>query len=193
MNPAVSRPRLALWAAALLALARPAAAADRWFATAYAAQAMNADLGKTFAFGGEWKTATLAALAVGREVGDFLGLGVELEGQAVKHFGMQHHTEWNGLFALRWPSFPWDRWVDTSVAVGEGLSYATRRPPLEEELHEHQARLLNYLLFEFTFALPDVPEWSLAARIHHRSGAWGTFDGVKGGSNFWGMGLRHIF
>jgi len=90
---------------------------------------------------------------------------------------------------LRWTLFPWDRFVDTSIAVGEGLSYATSRPRIENR--GEAARLLNYLMFEMELTpLQDSP-WSLVGRIHHRSGVFGIFGGVRGGSNFIMIGVRY--
>jgi len=118
----------------------------------------------------------------------------ELEGQAIKHFGAQNQWEFNGLFLIRFIDFPWDRIVDISFAVGEGLSYATEKPRIERNNHSGEStNLLNYLMLELAFAPPSHPEWALVTRIHHRSGIFGLFDGVNGGSNFLALGLRHNF
>jgi hypothetical protein len=116
-----------------------------------------------------------------------------VEGQAVKHSGLQHHWEFNTLLVARWHLFPWNRHVDTSVAVGEGLSYATRTPFVEAKDHDQTSHLLNYLLFEITAGLPRYPNWHLSGRIHHRSGVYGIFGGVHGASNFLGFGVRYTF
>jgi hypothetical protein len=121
------------------------------------------------------------------------GLGWEVEGQVVKHFGLQHHWEFNGLVVARWHPFPWDRYLDTSFAIGEGLSYATEVPPVEVARGQDTAKLLNYLLFELTMALPAYPNMQVVALMHHRSGAFGLFSGVTGGSNFFGAGLKYLF
>lgn len=121
------------------------------------------------------------------------GLGWEVEGQVVKHFGMQHHWEFNGCLVARWHPFFWDDFIDTSFAIGEGLSYATEKPELEVARGQDTARLLNYLLFEFTFALPEYPNVQAIVMMHHRSGAFGLFSGVRGGSNFIGYGFKYIF
>ncbi|MDQ2069414.1 hypothetical protein [Natronospira bacteriovora] len=121
----------------------------------------------------------------------------EWEGQLVRHYGMQHHWESNVVLVARWMDFPWDRWLDTRFAFGQGLSYAWEVPPLEprsEPDDEGSARLLNYLLMELEFAPPSPDsQWSAMIRLHHRSGVFGTFSGVEGGSNFIGLGLRYRF
>jgi hypothetical protein len=142
----------------------------------------------------EYADSYISALTVGKGVGGYKHyLDLEVEGQIVKHWGDQDHFEFNALLGLRWLPFPWDRYLDTSFAVGEGLSYATDDPEIELEKHDRTARLLNYLMFELAVAVPQRPQWTLFARVHHRSGAFGLFDGVSGGSNVVGAGLRYAF
>ena len=116
----------------------------------------------------------------------------EWEVQAVKHWGLQDHWEFNALLALRWSRFPWSDDLRTSFAVGDGLSWATEVPPLELEEHEEEtaAQLLNYLMLELTLGLPSQESWDFVFRIHHRSGVFGVFDGVDGGSNVLAIGLK---
>lgn len=123
------------------------------------------------------------------------GIDIEAEGQIANHIEGQDHIEFNGLIVARWQRFPWDRHVDTSVAVGAGLSYATERPPYEIEKKDGDTRrLLGYLMFELTFGLNAIPRWDVVTRIHHRSGAWGVFgDGVRGASNAITLGIKHHF
>jgi hypothetical protein len=45
-------------------------------------------------------------------------------------------------------------------------------------------------MLELEFALPDARHWSVITRIHHRSGAFGLFNGVTGGSNALAFGVR---
>ena len=70
------------------------------------------------------------------------------------HLGsLQKHMEFNGLIIARWLTFPWDNFVDTNFAVGEGLSLATEVPEIENRNHDDESAILNYLLFELTFPL----------------------------------------
>ncbi|MEI8252022.1 MAG: DUF3769 domain-containing protein, partial [Synechococcus sp. ELA057] len=48
---------------------------------------------------------------------------------------------------------------------------------------------LNYLAFEIEGLVS--PTWSLVGRIHHRSGAYGVYSGVREGSNGYLVGLRY--
>jgi hypothetical protein len=116
-----------------------------------------------------------------------------LEGQLAKHVGpVQHHWEINGLGTLRWTTFPWDRYIDTSAAVGLGISYATEMPEFEIQAHETSNRWLAYILVELSASLPPIPKWQMVVRIHHRSAAFGAFeDNLKGGSNAVGVGINY--
>ena len=139
----------------------------------------------------------LAALAYSERFHSFSDGGGqwEWEGQLVQHFGDQDHQEFNGLVAVRWQRFPWSEKLRTSAAFGEGLSLATEEPPLELESQGNSGtnELLNYLLLEATFGLPSAPSWDFVLRIHHRSGIFGLFDDVSGGSNVVAVGLKYRF
>ncbi|GAB4177945.1 MAG: hypothetical protein Kow0020_13960 [Wenzhouxiangellaceae bacterium] len=121
----------------------------------------------------------------------------EIEGQAVKHWGLQDHWEFNAAYIARWKPFPWDEFVDTSLAAGAGVSYALEVPPIEPRADrvtaERSAKLLGYLMAEVAFAPPGDARWAVFVRLHHRSGAKGLFKDVDGGSNFITGGLRWRF
>ena len=169
--------------------------ADRyWAITAYGARITDGHLDDIPTFTYSFEDSYLLAVALSRRFFTFRDrIDFELEGQVVKHFKDQDHWEFNGLLVFRWLPLPWDKYVDTSLAMGAGLSYATETPEIEKKLHNDTSRFLAYLLFEATFALPEVPQWSVVARIHHRSGAYGTFSGVKSASNAVGAGIRYNF
>jgi len=38
-------------------------------------------------------------------------------------------------------------------------------------------------MVEMAAASPNVNDWSIVASIHHRSGVYGSFNNVEGGSN----------
>lgn len=117
----------------------------------------------------------------------------EVEGQAVKHYGKQHHWEFNALLFARWHRLPWNHLLKTSIALGEGLSLATEKPPVEGEDHNHSSAFLNNIQFELTFALPREPNWHLVGRIHHRSGIFGLINDVEAASDFAVLGIKHTF
>ncbi|MBW2355547.1 MAG: hypothetical protein JRF23_02040 [Deltaproteobacteria bacterium] len=132
----------------------------------------------------------LVGLGLSRKIGTYKDLiGFEVEGQAVKHFGDQDNEELNALIVARWLPFPWDRFLDTSFAVGEGVSYATTDPSLENKGQQW----LNYILLELAFAAPSRPQWEAVIRVHHRSGVFGLYNGVRDASNALGVGIRYRF
>lgn len=164
--------------------------------TVYGASMTDGDLAETaFLTSDMERDYRFIVVAFGKKVGAWKDwIDFELEGQIGRHFRGQHYWEFNALFVARWLRFPWNDVVRTSFAVGEGISLATRTPPFETKYHGDQTNpLLNYLMFEFAFALPEVSRWSLVTRIHHRSGIFGTFNGVHGASNALGLGLRYHF
>jgi hypothetical protein len=59
--------------------------------------------------------------------------------------------------------------VDTSFAVGDGLSYNTETSKVEEEDDDDAGKWLNYMMFELTLGLPKYHRWNFVYRIHHRS------------------------
>ena len=120
----------------------------------------------------------------------FHGNKIEIEGQALRHFGDQNH--WEGTLALmfRTGQIPLFRGLSVNLAFGEGLSYASERPRLEGSFRVEPTRFLNYLAFEAEFSHPSLPGVSFVSRIHHRSGIFGVIAPKESGSNFIGAGLR---
>ncbi|MCP5367115.1 MAG: hypothetical protein H6907_20040 [Hyphomicrobiales bacterium] len=121
-------------------------------------------------------------------------VAVEAAANLTKYFHDQDNTEGNLFLILRWLKFPWDRWVDTSFAVGEGISYATPVGSIEKRRSPTvTSNLLNYLMFEIEVTKPGAEHWSGFMRIHHRSGVFGLYNDVSKGSNFLVWGLRYRF
>lgn len=94
---------------------------------------------------------------------------------------------------FRFSTFPWNEYVRTSFAIGEGMSYVTAVPSLEKKANEDTKRLLNFLMFEATIAHPRHPNFEFLVRIHHRSGAFGLYQAGNTGSNDLAIGLRYLF
>jgi hypothetical protein len=120
---------------------------------------------------------------------------VQVSANVTMRNGSNQHTiyEFNPYVEGRWANFPWNSYVNTSFAIGEGISYATSVPSLEKKSSEDTKRLLNYLMLEATLASPDNPRWQLVARIHHRSGMFGVYHAGNTGSNDIGLGIRYLF
>ncbi|NSW85432.1 MAG: hypothetical protein HPY84_03825 [Syntrophobacteraceae bacterium] len=145
----------------------------------------------------DFEPSYLVAVAVGKEFARFgRYLGWELEGQVVKHFGFQDNMEFNGLLVARWLYFPWNCYLNTSLALGDGISYATQVPRVEhvnERWGRSEEKVLNYILIELALSLPDIPQWSFVTRVHHRSGIFGLLGDNVRGSNFLCLGLKYTF
>ena len=101
--------------------------------------------------------------------------------------------EFDPYLMFRFTSFPWNHYVTTSLVIGEGVSYVTAIPSLEQKDNVQTKRLLNYLMFEATFSHPCYPQWQVLTRIHHRSGAFGLYQAGNTGSNDISIGLRYLF
>ncbi len=143
-----------------------------------------------------FEDATLVAAAVSQVIAEpSEHYRWELEGNFVQWFGDQDHQEFAGLAVFRWLSLPWDRWIDSSIAFGNGLSWATETPALEEQFHPDTGatQLLYHIAVEVAFELPKAPDWQTFVRVHHRSGVFGLFSDVDGGSNVLALGLRYGF
>ncbi len=141
----------------------------------------------------EMADSSLVAVALARRVGG-LGdrLSFEVEGQVARHYGGERYWEFVGLGGGRWEPFWWDRYVDTSLFYGLGVSYTTRRPQVEIEMDGDTERLMAYWVLELAFSLPQHPQLALIGRLHHRSGAYGLFAD-KGGSTAPAIGLKYRF
>jgi|GEM_PF-443073 hypothetical protein len=117
---------------------------------------------------------------------------LELEGNVAQHFGIQDHTELNApILTARWEYFPWDTYVDTSLAFGIGPSFATEVPEQEKNQEGSSEEVLLFWHIEAEFGLPDS-DWSTFVRLHHRSTGYGLMA-EHGGGNILSLGLRYDF
>jgi len=140
----------------------------------------------------------IIALAISKEIATYLNnrLGFELESVAVQHFGHQKHFEGAPIAIIaRWKCFPWYKTLPTTLAIGDGISIATRKPKLEVKRRgKHDSdKTLNYVMAEATFSLPCYPQWAFVLRYHHRSGMFGTFHGIHDASTVLAAGVKYWF
>jgi len=187
-----------LWLAGVLTLltlvSAPAAFAEKeWAVTVLGGQYSGSQLLKLGGGTLDFKDSYTAGLSLSYQFVDWgPHMRWELEGQALKHGGEQEHVEFASSINVRWITFPWNRHLDTAVAIGGGLSVTSEVPVLEKRDPDNSqaATLLHYLLIEAAVGLPNS-HWSLVARIHHRSGIFGLFS--HSGSNVLALGLRYRF
>lgn len=120
---------------------------------------------------------------------------IQLAGNFTVRYGKNENTiyEFDPYLIFRWANLPWNHYVNTSLALAEGVSYDTSVPAIEKRQNTNTKRLLNYLIVEATFAHPSYPRLQLLARIHHRSGVYGLYHAGNTGSNDVGLGLRYLF
>lgn len=105
--------------------------------------------------------------------------------------GFSSNEGWAAVY-FRWDGFPWNAFVKTSVAVSTGLNVIDSLPSEETRRSDrYHSQVLHYFSPELTFAAPSAPNHELLVRWHHRSGVFGLFDGVRGGSNIVSVGYRY--
>lgn len=119
---------------------------------------------------------------------------VQVAGNFSVRTGSKQSTsyEFDPYLQFRWANWAWNNYVNTSLAIGEGVSYVTVVPAIERRYSNDTKRLLNYLMLEATLAPPSHPRLQLVIRVHHRSGAYGLYHAGNSGSNDLGLGLRYL-
>ena len=141
-------------------------------------------------FAVDGNTERLLAIALRRRVGGFGDhLWFELEGMYGHHYGSQRYGEFGIALYARVHDFPWDDYIVTTMAAGVGPSITTRQSELEFDKTGIRQKTLNQLNLELTLALPEYPDYALLGRLQHRSGIFGTINGVDDASNFVSLGL----
>lgn len=100
--------------------------------------------------------------------------------------------DYNAAFVMRWIDFPWNRYVETTFAMGVGLSYSSKIYAMDRFTHENMDRshLKIHWPLQWTFGLPAYPQDKLTLFISHQSGGH-IFD--VGGVNSIGFGYRRDF
>lgn len=136
----------------------------------------------------------IGVVATGTTLAELLSGAVTLEWETLYayHWGTQQFHELGGAFYLRWNRFPWNSLVRTTYAIGLGPSYTSAAAHYEPG-NGLISKWLTQLNFELNLYHPDNPGWALIARLQHRSGAFGTIKGIRGGSNFLTLGFRRQF
>ena len=173
-----------------------------WAATAWGGQSIDSNFGDTFLFNGRMRPEYLLGVTLQKRIWQAGPFALEVEGNLFQHLAdQQAGGGFNqavpyadtpaqsfgegilGLGARVWLQ-PW-----LSLGVVEGVSYFTANSNYERTYRENYAQLLNYLGFELEAAVSS--QLSLVGRIHHRSGAFGTYSGVREGSNAYLIGARY--
>lgn len=140
----------------------------------------------------------IAGVALAYRAGRFWNhFTLEFEGGLGTRFPDSHAEDgWAAAF-VRFDGFPWKHLLYTSVGASIGVNYVSKLPaselPTLTQPDRPTSKLLHYFAPEIAFALPDRREHEVFARLHHRSGVWGLFDGVHGASDALVFGYRYRF
>lgn len=146
-------------------------------------------------FTGDFSTGDVGIVAASyaREFGS-LGNAVRFEWEVGSsfHFGAETFVSAHAYLVTRWIWFPWNHWLMTTFAVGTGPSLASKKSKYESESGE-SSYYKNGFMMEFTFGLPEEPDWMLQARIHHRSSIFGVLPKAGSPSDYLTLGIKHRF
>ncbi|MEB3264110.1 MAG: DUF3769 domain-containing protein [Synechococcus sp.] len=175
-----------------------------WAVTAWGGQMVDANFGDTFIFKGNWRPEYLVGIGLQRRLLDAGPLALELDTNLMGH---RAASQPGGGFNQDVPfaNTPAQSFGELTAGIGvrlwlqpwlnlyfvEGVSFNTSVSNYEKTFRENFAQFLNYLAFEAEALVS--PQWSVVGRIHHRSGAYGTYSGVKEGSNAYLIGFRYRF
>ncbi|WP_323242957.1 DUF3769 domain-containing protein [Synechococcus sp. BA-124 BA4] len=180
-----------------------------WSATLWGGQMFHSDFGQTFTGQGVFRPERVLGAGLQKRLIKAGPFALELDFNALGHWASaqkggrytgpftasevanlstsaQSFGEFTGGIGLRAWLQPW-----LSLGFVQGVSLNTNLSNYENTYREKSARFLNYLGFEIEGSLS--PQWSMVGRIHHRSGAFGTYNGVREGSNAYLLGLRYRF
>jgi hypothetical protein len=175
-----------------------------WAGTVWGGQMIDANFGDTFVFNGRMRPEYLWGVGLNKRLAKAGPLALEFDSNALVHHAYeQQGGEFNqdvpnaNTPAQTFGEFTWSfgvrAWLQPwlNLAFFQGVSLNTNVSNYEKTFREDYTTFLNYLGFEIEALIK--PEWSLVGRIHHRSGAYGTYSGVSEGSNAYMVGLRYRF
>lgn len=175
-----------------------------WAATLWGGQMVDSNFGDTFVFNGRLRPEYLLGVGLNKRLIEAGPLALEFDSNLMGHHA---YTQAGGEFnqAVPFADTPAQTFAEITAGLGlrlwvqpwlslgfvEGVSLNTSVSNYEKTYRENYTAFLNYLGFEVEALVS--PEWSVVGRIHHRSGAYGTYSGVSEGSNAYLMGVRYRF
>jgi hypothetical protein len=141
-----------------------------------------------------FRSEVLGGLGVQGTIWNQRRLGMIVDANLIGHRAMRggttpRQTFSEGTIGLGLRFYP-NRWL--SLTVVEGMSGYSQRSELALKRGGNGRRLVNYLAFELDAAIND--QVSLVARLHHRSGIYGTINCQRAcDNNGYMLGLRYHF
>ena len=172
-----------------------------WAFTAWGGAMTDSDFGDSFIFGGDLREEYLFGIGLNKRFYKNGPFALEFEADWFRHIASKQKggAQQPNPFAETSAQSFWEGvigvgarlWLQPWLNIGfiEGVSYKTSTSNYERTNRDKHSKLLNYLGAEIEAVVSK--KLSLVARIHHRSGAFGTFGGVKGGSNAYLIGFRY--
>ena len=175
-----------------------------WAVTTWAGQMFAANFGDTFLFKGNFRPEYLAGVNLQRRIVDAGPFALEIDSNLLGHrAAAQAGGEFNQ--SVPFAQTPAQTFGEATIGIGlrfwvlprlslffaQGVSLLSEASNYERTFRKNYSTFLNYLGFEVEGLV--TPQWSVVGRIHHRSGAFGTYNGVKEGSNAYLLGLRYRF
>jgi len=176
-----------------------------WAVTAWGGgQMIDANFGDSFFFNGRWRPEYIGGIGINKRIVDGGPFSLELDANVLGHAAAaQAGGQYNQ--AVPYAAVPAQAFAEGTFGLGlriwmqpwlslflvEGASYTSQASNYERTFRNRYSQLLNYLAFEVEALIN--PRWSLVGRLHHRSGAYGVYSGVREGSNGYLVGMRYRF
>lgn len=185
------------WAALMLMPASAACEEREWSVGAYAGQYYDTEpagfsQGKAN-FLEQYIVAVTASKTMWRA--ESLPFALELDGMLGLQYGLATIQEVAVAPVARWSGFPWNRYLQTDVRFGPvGASYTSAVSPIERGPGGHGSHILNFLLIELDFSLPDIKSKEVFLRLHHRCSLYDVLNNYgANGEDFFAVGYRQYY
>ena len=172
--------------------------------TLWGGQSIDSNFGETFQFKGRLRPEYELGLGFNKRLIDAGPVALEWDSNLLGHgASVQAGGEFNQ--SVKYANSPAQTfgelttglgvrlWVQPWLSLGfvQGVSWLSAPSNYEKTFRQNYSQFLNYLGFEIEALV--APQWSLVGRVHHRSGAFGTYGGVSEGSNAYLVGVRYRF
>lgn len=165
-----------------------------WNLTLWGGAMTDGNMGESLRLEKGFRSEVLGGLGGQGRIWNQRRLGLIVDAKLIGHRAMQgsttpRQTFSEGTIGLGLRFYP-NRWL--SFTVVEGISGYSERSELALKRGGNGRRLVNYLAFELDAAIND--QFSLVARLHHRSGIYGTINCERAcDNNGYLLGLRYHF
>tara|TARA_B100000287_G_scaffold373797_1_gene373191 strand:- start:115 stop:675 length:561 start_codon:yes stop_codon:yes gene_type:complete len=151
---------------------------------------LDSDLNNTLTLRGESRSESLYGIGLNRELISKGPIDLSAEVSVFQHnkYDKPSQIFHEGVTAFKL-TYVTPR---VNFSILEGLSYNSEHSYYEKTTkygNGKSSQLLNYLALEIE--VPVDKSYSFLGRIHHRSGAYGFFNGVHGGSNGCLLGFKY--